>query len=327
VSIATSGTHDGVSRSACARDRARFLHDAVRGLSARPKWLDSKYLYDEEGSRLFEAITRTSEYYPTRRELEILRCHAAEIGALLGPGCLVLAPGSGNGVKLRALLAGLQDPSGVVTIDLGSRRDGNRFTWGGRSLPTTQIAADFCRPIDLPPLPSTDRRVLFFGGSTIGNFTPVAAAGLLRRFADLAGDRGTILVGHDLPKDVSTLLRAYDDAAGITAAFNLNLLARMNRELGADFDLRRFHHVARWSDAEHRIEMHLRSNTPQTAHIGAFKFRFGEGETIHTENAYKWSTDEFRSLVDVAELRIERTWSDARGHYALECLRPASNVG
>jgi dimethylhistidine N-methyltransferase len=319
-----SSASSGLRREAqfvVARSHARFLQDVWRGLGTEPRWLDSKYLYDDAGSRLFDAITLTPEYYLTRCELSILRDEARAIGDLLGPGCAVIAPGGASGLKLRALLEGFEAPVAAVIVDLFDPvRDQSPLSPAHPDLPLFRLNTDFSLPVALPPLPEARRRVVFFGGSTLGNFVPKQAAGLLRHFASWAGADGRILVGTDLPKAPSSLIRAYDDAAGLTAAFNLNLLRRINRDLGGDFDLERFSHRVRWNGAESRIEMHLRSDVAQSVRIAERSFSFGRFETIHTENAYKWSFIDFERLAKCAGLRVIGRWTDSQNRYALQLL-------
>jgi dimethylhistidine N-methyltransferase len=310
-----------------APPRERFLVEVVQGLRKRPRELPCKWLYDERGSQLFERICELDEYYPTRTELGILERHAAEMAEALGPRCLVVEPGSGSGRKTRLLLGALEEPAGYVPVDIArealaaSAADLARLFPGLTVLP---VCGDFTADIALPPAPpAASRRVLFFPGSTIGNFEPADAAKLLARWAAALGPGSALLVGVDLVKDRAALERAYDDAEGVTAAFNRNLLARIDRELGADFDPDAFVHRALWNDEERRVEMHLVSRCTQTVRVGGERFLFEEGEGIHTESSYKYGLDDFAELVRDAGLELEQTWTDAAPLFSVHLLAAA----
>jgi dimethylhistidine N-methyltransferase len=298
----------------------RFLEDVVAGLSLPQKALPPKYFYDAAGSRLFERICRLPEYYPTRAELALTREHLADIARFAGRGCELIEFGSGASTKTRMLIRRLR-PARYVPIDISAaalagavRRLARRFPW----LDIAPVAGDFSRPLRLPRAKA--RRVAYFPGSTIGNLTPQEAEAFLRMTRDHVGARGSMLVGVDLKKDANVLHAAYNDAQGVTAAFNLNLLARINRELGGEFDLRRFRHYAFYNASLGRIEMHLVSLARQTVHVGAHGFAFDRGETVHTENSYKYSVEEFRSLAAEAGFEDARLWTDRRGLFALHGL-------
>jgi len=312
----------GVGVEALAPDAERFLDDVVHGLSARPKWLPPKWLYDARGSELYELICEQPEYYPTRTELGILERDAAEIARAIGPGALLFEYGAGSARKTSLLLSALARPAGYVPVDIS----GDALLAAAEALIrqfprllVRPVVADFTRPLALPldDLPAR-RRVAYFPGSTIGNFDPPEAVALLRRMARDAGPGGALVIGVDLAKEERTLVRAYDDAHGVTAAFDLNLLARINRELGADFQLSRFRHLAEWNARRSRIEMHLESLEPQLVHVAGRRFAFEEGETIHTESAYKWEPRAFDALAVIAGWRPERTWTDARAWFAVK---------
>jgi dimethylhistidine N-methyltransferase len=304
--------------------RERFRLEVLQGLRKRPRELPCKWLYDERGSRLFERICELDEYYPTRTELGLLERHAAEMAEALGPRCLVVEPGSGSGRKTRLLLGALAEPAGYVPVDIArealaaSAADLARLFPGLHVLP---VCGDFTAEIALPSAPSpAARRALFFPGSTIGNFEPADAAKLLARWAAALGPGCALLVGVDLVKDRGTLERAYDDAAGVTAAFNRNLLVRIDRELGADFDPDAFAHRSLWNDEERRVEMHLVSRCTQTVRVCGERFRFEEGESIHTESSYKYGLDDFAELVRDAGLEVEQTWTDAAPLFSVHLL-------
>ena len=296
---------------------ARFRDDVVAGLSLPQKSLPPKYFYDAAGSRLFARICRLPEYYLTRAELALTRRHLASIARFAGRGCQLIEYGSGEGVKSRLLIRALR-PAAYVPIDISqdaldaaARRLAREFP----HLRINPVVGDFSRPLNIPLLKKP--RVVYFPGSTIGNLTPEEAHGFLSMSRGVAA---RMLVGVDLKKDPALLHAAYNDAAGVTAAFNLNLLARINRELGADFDLRRWRHYAFYNAALGRIEMHLVSMRAQKAALGEHRFGFAAGETIHTENSYKYSLDGFRELAARAGFRSAKAWTGRRGLFALHGL-------
>jgi dimethylhistidine N-methyltransferase len=307
-------------------ERERFLEDAHAGLCSRPKTLPCKYFYDAEGSKLFEQICALPEYYPTRTELSILRAHAGEMAACLGAGALVVEYGSGSSTKTRLLLDRLARPAAYVPIDV-SREHLHEAALALRldypALEVLPVCADFTATVRLPRTRrSPRRRAVYFPGSTIGNFEPAAAIALMAGVARLVGPRGAFLVGVDLRKDPRLLERAYDDAAGVTAAFNRNLLARMNRELGTDFDLDRFAHRAVWASAPGRIEMHLVSTAAQVVRVGDVPIRFARGETICTEHSHKYTLPGFAGLARRAGLAVRRVWTDPAGLFSVQYLEP-----
>ncbi|HET9405396.1 MAG TPA: L-histidine N(alpha)-methyltransferase [Burkholderiales bacterium] len=295
-------------------DTGSFLGDVIAGLSRARKALPPKYFYDERGSKLFEAICRTPEYYVTRTEVALMRERAAAIARRIGPNCAVIEYGSGSARKTRILLDALE-PAAYVPIDIA--REQLRATAAGIArdypeLPVTAVCADYSRALELPGLDGLRalRRVVYFPGSTIGNFTPAEAAGFLGNVRRLAGPGGGLLIGVDLRKDAARLNAAYNDRRGVTAAFNLNLLARINRELGADFDLAAFRHQAFYNEPLGRIEMHLLSLADQRVSIGRHVIRFRAGETIHTENSCKYSVTGFQSLARGAGFDPAACWVD-----------------
>jgi len=295
-----------------------FRDDIVAGLSAPQKYLPPKYFYDAAGSRLFERICRLPEYYVTRAELALTRRHLASIARFAGRGCQLIEYGSGEGVKSRLVIRALS-PAVYVPIDISedalraaARGLAREFPW----LRVAPLVGDFSRPLDIPVRRGT-ASVVYFPGSTIGNLVPEEAHAFL---AMSRGVAARMLVGVDLKKDPAVLHAAYNDSRGVTAAFNLNLLVRINRELGADFDLRRWRHYAFYNPAEGRIEMHLVSMTAQRVRLGKHRFRFAAGETIHTENSYKYSLEGFRELAARAGFSAAKVWTDQRGLFALHGL-------
>ena len=291
--------------------------DVIAGLSLPQKALPPKYFYDEAGSRLFERICRLPEYYLTRAELSLTREHIASIARFAGRGCQLVEYGSGESLKTRLLIRALR-PSAYVPVDISpaalagaAKRLARAFPW----LRIVPVHGDFSRPREAGM--SSGRRVVYFPGSTIGNLAPEEAHALL---AMTRGFAGRMLVGVDLRKDANVLHAAYNDARGVTAAFNLNLLARLNRELGADFRPAAFAHYAFYNAAEGRIEMHLVSLRRQNVRIGRHRFEFDVGESIHTENSYKYSVEGFRALAAAAGFAAKRTWTDRRQLFALHGL-------
>jgi dimethylhistidine N-methyltransferase len=302
---------------ACAADR--FRCDVLAGLARPQKRLPSKYFYDAAGSRLFDRITELDEYYPTRTELGIMRAHAGAMADRCGPQCLLVELGAGSLVKVRRLLDRLDRPAGYVPVDVSGdhlRGAAAALADDYPDLTVLPVVADFTRPFGLPGVP-TARRVVYFPGSTIGNFDPPEADALLRRVARLVGPGGGLLLGCDLRKDVAVLERAYDDASGVTAAFNRNLLVRINRELGADFDPTAFRHSAFFNRDHSRIEMHLVSTAAQRVRVGAAAFDFRPGESIHTENSYKYDIDELAGRAASCGLRLDETWTDPQNDFAV----------
>jgi dimethylhistidine N-methyltransferase len=303
--------------AACPTDR--FRADVLAGLSRPRKRLSPKYFYDRAGSRLFDRITELAEYYPTRTELGIMRGRAGEMARRCGPRCLLIELGAGSLTKVRLLLDRLDRPAGYVPVDVSGdhlRAAAAALADDYPALAVAPVAADFTRPFRLPDAEAA-RRVVYFPGSTIGNFDPPEADAILRRVARLVGPGGGLLIGLDLRKDAAVLERAYDDAAGVTAAFNRNLLVRINRELGADFDPAAFRHVAFYNRELSRIEMHLVSTAAQRVRVGETAFDFRAGESIHTENSYKYDVAAFAARAAACGLRLDETWTDAQNYFAV----------
>lgn len=309
-------------------DVAEFAADALEGLAREQKAISSKYFYDERGSALFDDITELDEYYPTRTERSILELNARAMAARLGSDCVIVEYGSGSSVKTRLLLDALDSPAAYVPIDVSEEHllraaAGVAADYDG--LRVEPVVADFMAPIELPAsLPAHARRIAYFPGSTIGNFLPPDARTLLAGMATLAGEDGGALVGVDLEKPISVLEPAYNDAQGVTADFNLNVLRRMNAELAADFDLEAFEHLAFYNQDAHRIEMHLVSRVAQEVCVAGTPFQFEAGETIHTEYSHKYSIERFGDLARLAGLKIVETWTDPRAWFGVFYLESAS---
>jgi dimethylhistidine N-methyltransferase len=297
----------------------RFRADVLAGLSRPRKQLPAKYFYDAVGSRLFDRITELPEYYPTRIELGILAAHAGSMADRCGPHCLLVELGAGSLTKVRLLLDQMDRPAGFVPVDVSGDH-----LWSAAAvladdypaLDVRPVVADFTRPFALPGVPAA-RRVVFFPGSTIGNFDPPEADALFRRVARLVGRGGGLLLGVDLRKDVGVLERAYNDSAGVTAAFNRNLLVRINRDLDGDFDPAAFRHAAFFDGQRSRIEMHLVSVGAQRVRVGPAVFAFRAGESIHTENSYKYDLGELADRAARCGLRLDETWTDAQHYFAV----------
>lgn len=304
----------------CESSRSGFLHDALVGLRARPKRLSPKYFYDLEGSRLFDAICDLPEYYVTRTETAILDRYADDIADRLGP-CRIIEPGAGSGTKTRLVLRALGAGRCVeyVPVDIDGEHLGHAAALHRAALPWLRVSpygADFTTAL---PARVNDgvRNVVFFPGSTIGNFDPADAEALLRRFRNAAGEDGLVVVGFDLKKDPAELHAAYNDSQGITAAFNRNVLRRMNAELGATFDLAAFHHYAFYAPVPGRIEMHLVSAKRQEVQLGGHTISFEDGESICTEHSYKWDIAGAEKLARAAGLVLESRWLDENRRFAV----------
>jgi dimethylhistidine N-methyltransferase len=300
-----------------------FRKDVLEGLARPQKALPPKYFYDAQGSRLFERICRLREYYPTRTELSITKKHLADIARFAGKRCALVEYGSGESLKTRLLLAALA-PSVYMPVDISAaalRAAVKRLLRQFPRLGIVAITADFSHPLSVPAYRGTARRVVYFPGSTIGNLTPEEAQAFLKMTRAQVGANGAMLVGVDLKKDANVLHAAYNDAEGVTGAFNLNLLERINRELGADFDLRRFAHYAYYNPLAGRIEMHLVARDAHVVNIGNYRFFFERGESIHTENSYKYAVPEFERLASRAGFVAAKLWRDARGWFGVFGLR------
>ena len=293
------------------------------GLRGAPKTLPPKLFYDATGAALFERICELDEYYLTRTELAILRAHVGEIAAFAGPDCALVEYGSGAGVKVRLLLDALERPAAYVPIDISREqlaRVAGELAAHYPDVPILPVCADYTAPLVIPDLPQRARRVAFFPGSTIGNFHPTEASAFLRRVRRTLGTDGLLVLGVDRRKDAATLNAAYDDALGVTAAFNLNMLARLDREYGGDFDLARFRHRACFNDEASRVEMHLVSTVEQRVRVAGETFHFYAGESIWTESSYKYDRPRLDALAAAAGFAVARLWTDADDRFWVAAL-------
>jgi dimethylhistidine N-methyltransferase len=305
--------------------RDRFLAEALAGLRRRRKRLPCKYFYDVAGSRLFDEICTLDEYYLTRSELAIMHRHAGEMAQAIGPNAALVEYGSGSSTKTRVLLDHLESPAAYVPIDISGEHlsdSAHALSLAYPALDVLPVCADYTTRFHLPePARPAERRVVYFPGSTIGNFEPRDALTFLRRVARVCGPGGGLLIGVDLKKDPALLHAAYNDGRGVTAAFNLNLLARMNRELGADFDVPGgFHHYAFYNPRRGRIEMHLVSRRVQRVHVGEEAVEFEEGESIFTESSYKYAISDFARVADAAGFTTGRVWTDADRRFSVHYM-------
>lgn len=319
-----------ISRARCtfhdlAPGEESFRDAVLAGLGRTRKAIPCKFFYDARGSALFEKICRLPEYYPTRTEIAILEENSSDIAAQMGPHCRLIEFGSGSSQKVRILLQALDRPAAYVPVDISREhlRDAAiSIAEDFPSVPVIAVCADYTRPFPLPPLPgASGKRVGFFPGSTIGNFEPDAAVAFLANYARILGPGGEMLIGVDLKKDPEILDAAYNDRAGVTAAFNLNLLERVNRELDGDLDIDRFEHLAFYNQAEGRVEIYIRSFADQEARIAGQRIGFTKGELIHTEYSYKYSVSEFRALAARAGFRPVDTWLDPAELFSVHYFR------
>lgn len=302
-----------------ARPDARGIRDEVlRGLHAEPKTLPPKLFYDAVGASLFEQICELPEYYLTRAELEILHARAGEIAALAGPRVALLEYGSGAGVKIRLLLDALESPAAYVPIDISREqlaRVSNELASEYPGVAVRPLNADYTLPLTVPPLPEGSRRVAFFPGSTIGNFHPMEAAVFLGRVRRTVGRDGALILGVDRRKSAAVLNAAYDDAAGVTAKFNLNMLTRLNHDVGAHFDLDTFQHRAFFNPRASRVEMHLVSKETQIMKLAGEYIDFEKGESIWTESSYKYDRARLEELIETAGFRLRKLWTNSKRQF------------
>lgn len=316
-------THDTAANSAVAGLGADREH-ILRGLKAPQKRLSPKYFYDKRGSELFDRICALPEYYPTRTELALLNDHVGDVAALVGERATVIELGAGSNVKARLLLNGLRKPAAYLPVDISPEYLFEQVRSLRGDFPGVHmqpVFADFTRPFKLPKRPAASgRNLVFFPGSTIGNLSRQKALELLEAIAAAAEPAGVLLIGVDLPKHPAILHAAYNDAEGVTAEFNLNLLARLNRELDAEFDLRRFEHEAVYDDEEQRIEMRLVSTTRQRVSVAGERIEFAPREYIITEHSHKYAAEDFHALARRAGLAPERTWIDADQLFSVHYL-------
>ena len=307
----------------CSRiSNESFADNLIAGLVKMPKEIACKYFYDAAGSHLFEQICALPEYYQTRTEMALLARHAGEIAALMGENAEIVEFGAGSLRKVRILLDAIPNIHAYTPLDISGDYLGDVVRQLAADYPTLTLRpliGDFTNPLEIPQLPGSSRRAGFFPGSTIGNFRPEAAAGLLRRMrASLDG--GGLLIGVDLVKDPARLHAAYNDAAGVTALFNKNLMVRANRELGADFDTDAFAHYAPYNAAAHRVEMYLVSLKRQSVTIGDMRFDFAAGEPVHTEDSHKYTIESFREMAARAGFTPRAVWTDEERLFSVHWL-------
>ncbi len=314
-----------LSREAATSD---FLTEVIAGLFHKPRTLPCKYFYDARGAELFQKICELPEYYVTRTEIDILDRHGAEIASELGPDVELIGLGTGAGTKTRILIEALEKPAVYMPVDISEKQlyeSAAIFRKVFPDLEVLPVCADYLQPVVLPaPRRNASRKIVYFPGSTLGNFEPDEAADFLRRIGRLCGDGGGLLIGVDLQKDRAVIEAAYNDSQGVTAEFNLNLLVRANRELGADFDLKKWRHRAIYNSREGRIEMYLISEAPQIAHINGHEFSFRAGEKILTEYSYKHTPESFSKLASTAGFKFQKMWTDAArlfGVFFFSCSR------
>jgi len=316
-----NGSSSGVSVLDLEPAASDFLEQAIAGLSGSPRTLPSKFFYDERGSDLFQEICELPEYYVTRTETEILRQYGTEIAESIGENAELVGFGTGAGVKTRMVLDHLQNVIAYVPVDISKQRLTESAEALSREMPALEIlpvCADYLQPFELPtPTRKPAHIAVYFPGSTIGNMVPHIAQHFLERVCRLCGHSGGLIIGVDLQKSRKVLEAAYNDSAGVTAAFNLNMLERANRELGSDFDLSQWRHRAIYNEQAHRIEMHLVSACAQSVHLGERAFDFDAGEKIITEFSYKHTIEGFSALAASAGFQLARVWTDPEKLFAV----------
>lgn len=301
---------------------SNFFSEVINGLTSEFKYIPPKFFYDEKGSQLFEQICNTPEYYPTRTEQKILTDNAEEIAQLIGKNCLLIEPGSGNCEKVRLLLDALR-PAAYVPVDISKIHLCKAAEALSIDYPWLEVFAaciDFTQPLDLAFCPDNLKKIAFFPGSSLGNFEPGAATRFMSQIAESVGAGGGLLIGIDLKKQKKVLENAYNDNIGITAAFNLNVLTRINQELDAGFKLDTFEHHAFYNVDKGRVEMHLRSKGDQVVNVGGQPITFADEETIHTENSYKYSIEEFQQMAIAAGFKPANVWVDADKLFSVHYL-------
>jgi dimethylhistidine N-methyltransferase len=305
-----------------------LTNGVLEGLRKHPRQLSPVWFYDELGSFLFDSICELPEYYLTRTERQIMRQHAPDMAHHIGPDAAIIEFGSGTSTKTRDLLTQLEKPAAYVPVDIA--RDhlltaASAIARDYSTLRVIPICADFTQPFDLPAtVYAATRRVVYFPGSTLGNFALEQARGLLHRMRQIIGANGAVLIGIDLKKDPRTLERAYNDRAGVTAEFNVNALRHLNRELGTDFDLEAFEHTALWVEDQSRIEMHLVSKREQDVHVGDETVHIGKGEHLTTEFCHKYTLEAFADLAATAGLSVSRVWMDPQKKFSVQLLEQRS---
>lgn len=299
--------------------------EVVEGLSSQPKYLSPKYFYNRRGSELFEQICHLPEYYLTRTEISIMNNHRSSIAAEVGPDTCLIEYGSGNSQKVRILLESCK-PVSYIPIDISRdhlKASAARISQDYPQLAVYAVCADYSQPLSIPNTLKDLRRVAFFPGSSIGNFSPCEARAFLVQVRRVIGNNGALVVGVDTKKPAALINAAYNDQRGLTKQFNLNLLAHLNQRIRADFDLEAFEHRAQYKEEHGRVELHLVSTKSQTVQMGNHAFELAKGEPIHTENSYKYSFSEFSSLAGEAGLRCAKRWTDPRELFMVLLLRPA----
>lgn len=309
-------------------ESARFsqgtiYNDVLKGLSENQKYIPSKYFYDERGSELFEKITYLDEYYLTDAEINILKDNIDEIAKLAGRKAIIIEPGSGSSKKTRLLLENFDSPAAYIPVDISEEfllKTVNNLRMEYPKITIIPVFEDYTSIFKLPNLGDEyDNQLVFYPGSTIGNFDPSDARSFLKNIASITDPNSSLIIGVDLKKDRETLEAAYNDSSGITADFNKNILRRLNRELNADFDLDTFSHRAFYNEKEGRIEMHLVSEIHQSVTIADREIEFEKGESIHTENSYKYTLDEFRNLVSES-YSVKKVWTDENDYFSVQYL-------
>jgi len=308
------------------KKKIEFYEAVLEGLSLPQKTISPKFFYDERGSKIFDKICDTPEYYVTRTEIELLNDIQEELNSLVEPGVAVAEYGCGSSIKIKALLSALPEPSHYIAIDISKSHliaTAKEIALDYSNISVGAICADFMEPIDWPESAYFDsiKRFAFFPGSTIGNLQPSEAIQFLKYVRHLVGDEGTFLIGVDMKKDAEVFNQAYNDAEGHTADFNLNLLHRMKNELGADIDISEFSHKAFYNEKLGRVEMHLISDTEQAIKIDSLEFSFEKGESIHTECSYKYSISEFSELAKKSGFSLLKNWSDKRDFFSIYLMR------
>lgn len=304
---------------AVRKEQSEFYKQVMDGLKSENKFLPSKYFYDEEGSDLFEQICELDEYYPTDSEVSIMESEIDEIADVIGSHVQLVELGSGSSMKTRILLENCRDLAMYVPVDISGaflQTIAQKLHTDYPGLDIRPVAADYTSPFVIPESDAIKKRVIYFPGSTIGNFTRQRASVFLGTIGGNLSPGDGLLIGVDLKKEIGVLEAAYNDSRGITAKFNKNILTRINREIGADFDLNQFRHRAFYDAGEGRIEMHLESLSNQAVRINGAKIIFKEGETIHTENSHKYTTDEFEDIAGDNFKRL-KTWTDERDYFSV----------
>jgi len=304
-------------------EQKSHIREIISGLSKKQKTLPCKLFYDESGSLLFEQICSLNEYYLTRAELEIMNSRIEKIAEHMGPECILIEYGSGNSMKIRLLLDNLKRVAAYVPIDISYdhlKESNEALAAEYPSINIFPVCADYTQQFELPLLEvNWSRKVVYYPGSTIGNYTPAQALVYLNLIADIVGRDGVLLIGVDLKKDKQIIDAAYNDSKGITAEFNLNILKRLNQEFVADFDLRNWKHHAFYSEEQGRVEMHLVSRKDQTVSLDNLRFFFSEGETILTEYSYKYSLNEFADMVSPI-YNVKHVWTDKDNLFSVQYL-------